>query len=663
MSASETATGAPVRFAAAAFATTVALSAALLFVVQPMLGKALLPAYGGGAAVWTAVMLFFQIGLLAGSALFHLASTRFGGGVAAGVHLGLALLGLALAPVLPGPRESGLGPTFDVLATLAIGYGPVVLVLGANAAALQAWYARALGRAPWWLYAVSNAGSFFGLLAYPLLIETAFTLQEQGELWLRAFAVCAAGLAACALLAVRRSAPRAADHAAASGLRLDWVVLAALPSSLLLGVTEHITVMVAPLPMLWVVPLATYLASWILAFAHPAGAARWGRLTVMAFCLPVLFEFHQPLLSVQYPALAVGAHVAGLFGAGLMAHGLLALRRPPPAALTGFYFSVSLGGAIGGLLNAVAAPLLLDRALEYLFAFGAVLLLVALGRDRGARVVWGLMGGLVAFSPLLAPQRGGAAVAHARDFYGTVRVVDTPEQRRMAHGRTVHGFEWRDPARRLEPSSYYHREAGAGRLIAAMLEARPPEAEPMAAVLVGLGPGTMACYASERLRVSFIEISPAVVATARQWFGFLPGCGDPPVEIGDGRIRLLARPAASIDLIVIDAYSGTSIPVHMATAEATALFLDRLAPGGAIGVHVSNPHFDLAPLVAAAAREAGAQALILERVVEAVPSSWVAVTRDDALARRLAAEGWRAVPPAARLWRDGQWDLLSAIRR
>ncbi|MBR0673465.1 polyamine aminopropyltransferase [Neoroseomonas soli] len=660
---SETAGPAPPRLAVVAFAATVAVSAALLFAVQPMLGKVLLPAYGGGAAVWTAVMLFFQIGLLAGSGLFHAVSTLFGGGAAAAVHLCLAVLGVLLVPVVPVARETGLGPTIDVLATLAAAYGPVVLVLGANAAALQAWYARAVGQAPWWLYAVSNAGSFFGLLAYPLLIESAFTLHEQGALWVRAFAVCAAGLAACAWMALRRPARRAEGGSGTPVLRLDWLILAALPSSLLLGVTEHITVVVAPLPMLWVLPLAAYLASWILAFAHPEGAARCGRLMVMALCLPVLFEFQQPVISIELPALAVALHVAGLLGAGLMAHGMLAQRRPPAATLTGFYLNLSLGGAIGGLVNAVVAPLLLDRAIEYLFVFGALLLLVPVGRDRGAKVIWGLMAALVAFSPYLAPRRDGTLVAHARDFYGTVTVIDTAGQRQMAHGRTVHGFEWLDPARRLEPSSYYHRDAGAGRLITTMLELRPLSAPPMNAVLVGLGPGTMACYASDRFRPTFVEISPAVVASAQRWFGFLSGCGSPPVEIGDGRLRLLARPPGSIDLIVIDAYSGVSIPVHMATAEATAQFLDRLAPGGAMTVHVSTPHFDLAPLVAAAAREAGARALMLERVVENVPSSWITVTRDEALSRRLADEGWAPIPPAARPWRDDRWDLLSAIRR
>jgi hypothetical protein len=428
-------------------------------------------------------------------------------------------------------------------------------------------------------------------------------------------------------------------------------------------VTEHVTVTVAPTPMLWVLPLAVYLATWIGAFWRPAMAERGGRLVLMAACPLLLLEFQHPVVSGAMPAAGVALHVAGLGGAGLLAHGMLALRRPPAAGLTGFYLHVSLGGAIGGVLNAILAPLLLDRALEYQFAVAVLLLLLALGRGRGAWLLWGAMAGLVAFASLVVPLRGQRAVGHARDFYGTVGVVDTPDQRHMLHGRTVHGVQWLDPARRLEPASYYHRDGGVARLIATMLALRAPGAAPMEAVFVGLGAGTLACFGSDRLRAAFVEISPAVIAAARRWFAFLAGCGEPPVELGDGRLRLAARAPGSLDLIVLDAYSGVSIPVHMATAEATALFLDRLAPGGVLAVHVSSSHFNLAPLVSAAARDAGAAALVLDVTAEGVSATWMALTRDAALAAHLTAEGWAAVPPAPRAWQDDRWDLMSAIRR
>ncbi|WP_270934325.1 fused MFS/spermidine synthase [Falsiroseomonas oryzae] len=661
----------PARAAVVAFATTVAVSAALLFAVQPMLGKALLPAFGGGAAVWTAVMLFFQVGLLAGSLLFHLTTTRLGPPVAAAIHVALAAIGAALLPLTPTPRETGLGPTFDVLATLAAGYGPAVLALGGNAAALQAWYARAVGQPPWWLYAVSNGGSLFGLAAYPLLLEPNLALSAQGRLWLWGFAACGLGLALCAWLAQRGAntvpspavgaMPQAAAAAPDWRRRVTWVLLAALPSSLLLGVTEHVTVSIAPLPLLWVLPLAAYLLSWIIAFWRPEAAARWGLVAVVILLLPLVAEAIGPVISARHQTLGVAIHVGGLLAAGVLAHGRLALLRPEPSQLTGFYLLISLGGALGGLANAVVAPAVLDRTLEYPFALALLCLLPAMGRPRQSWVVWGAVAALMAAAPFLGAWRGKPALAYARDFYGTVKVQQEADRLLMAHGRTLHGYQWRDPARRLEPSSYYHREAGAGRLIAAMQALRGAGAPPMEAAMVGLGPGTMACYGSDSLRLSFIEISPAVIATARDWFTFLRECGEPPVELGDGRIRLQARAPASLDLIVIDAYSGASIPVHMATAEATAMYLERLRPDGALVVHVSNGNFDLPPLVAAAAREVGATALMFSANPAGTPSVWVAVTRDAGLVERLAAEGWTAPEPAPRPWRDDRWDLLSAL--
>lgn len=625
-----------------------------------MLGKALLPPFGGGAAVWTAVMLFFQLGLLAGSALFHLTTTRLGPGPAAAIHVTLAALGAALLPALPAPRATALGPTADVLATLAAGYGPAVLALGANAAALQAWYARALGAPPWWLYAVSNAGSLAGLAAYPLLLEPLLALSAQGRLWTLGFAACVAGLALCAWLGGRgASPPRAAAGAIPWRQRLAWVGLAALPSSLLLGVTEHVTVSIAPLPLLWVLPLAAYLLSWILAFWRPEPVARlafWGTILLVPL---LLAEAIGPVVSGRRPNLGVLLHVGGLFLAASLAHARLALRRPEPARLTAFYLHLSLGGAMGGFANAVLAPLLFDRVLEYALALAALCLLPAIGRGRPAWILWGCVAALMAALPPLFAARSEATLGHARDFYGAVRVRHDGDRIVLAHGRTMHGYQWTDPARRLEPASYYHREAGAGRLIALMQQERAGQ---MQAAMVGLGPGTLACYGSERLRLGFIEISPAVLAMARRHFSFLAECGEPEVELGDGRLLLAARPPGSLDLIVLDAYAGAAIPVHLATAEATALFLDRLAPGGALAVHVSNPHFDLAPLVAAAAREAGASAWLFSAAPAGTPSDWMALTRDAALAGRLQAEGWRPVAPAARPWRDDRWDLLTARR-
>ena len=651
--------------ATAIFAANILLSAGLLFMIQPLVGKALLPPFGGGAAVWTAVMLFFQAALLAGSLLFHLTTTRLGPRHAAVVHVGLAVIGAALLPILPTPRLSGGGAAFDVLFTLAIAYGPAMLAMGANAAALQAWYAAAVGRPPWWLYAVSNGGSLVGLLAYPLLVEPVMALSAQGRLWAWGFALSAAGLAIAALLGTRDVAGiRRADRAGAPAIpwrrRLAWVGLAALPSSLMLGATEYITVSIAPLPLLWVLPLAVYLLSWIFAFWRPEGARRAGAALFAGTGLLAMLDMVVPAYGHDYPAVAVLVHLLALLGAATMAHGTLATLRPAPAQLTGFYLAISAGGVAGGICNALIAPAVLDRPFEYplALALGCLVIGTVAPVLRNAARLAGV--GIVML-PLLAQWDRTRILAFDRDFYGALRVEQGDDRRVLAHGRTMHGFQWRDPARALEPSAYYHREAGGGRLIAALIAARGGTA-PLSGYVIGLGAGTMACYQSADLRLAFAEISPAVHAAARRSFTFLSGCGDPVVEIGDGRLLLLARAPASLDLIVVDAYSGGSVPVHLGTTEALGAFLDRLRPGGAIAIHASNERFDLAPFMAAGGIAQGAHVLRFAAHPEGHPSLWLAMTRDAAFAARLEAEGWTRQAPAARPWRDDQWDLLSALR-
>lgn len=717
----------PVR---AAFAATVLLSAALLFLVQPMAGKAVLPAFGGGAAVWTTVMLFFQAALLGGSALVHLATGRLPPRAAALLHLGLSVLGAALVPARPEALSTGLGPAADVLATLGAAYGPAMLAIGGNAALLQHWYARATGQEPYWLYAVSNAGSMLGLAAYPLLLEPWLPLRGQGALWLALYAACIAGLAACAALALRRDAAPRAPAAPRLSLRpaeaLRWILLAAIPSSVLLGGTQHVTAQVAPLPLLWVLPLAVYLGTWIAAFAAPEAQAARGGVYLSGAMVLLVFAGVAPGVEAALPLVAILMHLLALAGAGLLCHGLLAASRPPAERLTGFYLCLSLGGALGGVVNAVLAPALLDRLLEYPLALAAACL-VAPGpwgarlapTNRALRAALAALPALLLLALVLAAHGAGAGAPEAhllpllrlagvalaaaavllprpalalvvlaalgapaflgesgagpgstpprliaadRDFYGSIRVLEADGWRRLKHGQTVHGGQWLDPARRREMGLYYHPEAGGGRIIAAMRAARTEGAPPMEAAAIGLGAGVMACYGGPDLRITFLEISPAVAAAARRHFTFLGDCGDPPVEIGDGRLLVLARPAASLDLIVLDAYSGGAVPVHTATAEAIGGYLERLRPGGALGFHVSNRYFALAPFVAAAAARHGAAALAIDTVTAEGGASWVAVTRDAALAARLAGEGWRRLDGAAvRPWEDDRWDLLRAL--
>jgi len=650
---------------AAVFAATTLLSAALLFAAQPMLGKALLAPFGGGAAVWTAVMLFFQIALLAGGVLFHAAVRLLGARLAALALIGCTALGALLLPAMPSARETGWGPGIDVLATLAAGHGVAMLAMGANAAALQSWYARRAGAAPWWLYVVSNVGSLAGLLAYPILIEPFFGLALQGNAWRALHAALLAALVAAAFLGLSGTAPGASrtSHAIKPGRRLRWIILAALPSSLLLGATQHITTAIAPLPLLWVLPLAAYLLSWTLAFRAPAWAARIG-VPLFIVALPLaLGEMGSPGIALSIPALAVALHVALVFAAGLLAHGRIAVLRPHPSAVSGFYPWLALGGALGGLANALLAPVLLDRPLEYSWALAALCLSLAQPMLPARRLLWCGIALIVAALPFLSGAFSQGTVATARDFYGALRVVEDADWVAMVHGNIQHGFAWRDPARALEPGGYYAREAGGGRLIAALTDGHVPGAPSLEGLVIGLGTGAMACLPSPALRLSFVEISPAVLRLARGYFPFLAGCGAPEVEIGDGRLRTALRPPASLDLLAIDAYGGDAVPAHLATAEAFALYRARLRPGGAILFHVSNQFLNLDPLIGAAAAANGLRALrYAGRAADGAHSVWIAASADPALQARLLASGWEEAPVAPSPWRDDRWGLLSALR-
>ncbi len=630
-----------------------------------MLGKALLAPFGGGAAVWTAVMLFFQIALLAGGVLFHAVSDRFGARVAGAALVACTALGAILMPTMPVARQTGLGPAIDVLATLAAGHGVAMLAMGANAAALQSWYARRAGLAPWWLYAVSNLGSLAGLLAYPLLIEPFSGLALQGSAWRGLHAALLVALAAAAVAGLA-GAPPAAERLARpirAGRRARWIILAALPSSLLLGATQHITTAIAPLPLLWVLPLAAYLLSWTLAFRAPARAARIG-VPIFILALPLaMAEMAVVAVAQTIPALAVAVHVVLVFAAGLLAHGRIAVLRPHRDAVSGFYPWLAFGGALGGLANALVAPALLDRVLEYPLALAGLCLVLAQPMAPARRLLWRTVAAMVAVLPFLTGVFSQATLAHARDFYGALRVVEQADRVALAHGNIQHGFAWRDPARVLEPGGYYARDAGGGRLIAALLADHPAGAAPLEGLIVGLGTGAMACLATPALRLGFVEISPAVLRLARDYFPFLAGCGTPAVEIGDGRMRVALRAPGSLDLLALDAYGGDAVPAHLATAEAFAVYRARLRPGGAILFHVSNHFLSLDALIGAAAAANGLRALrFAGHAADGSPSVWIAASENEALLARLAADGWQQAPRAARPWRDDRWDLLGALR-
>ena len=737
----------------ALFAAAALGNALLLFLVQPMTAKALLPLFGGTAAVWTACMLFYQAVLLAGYAYAHLLR-RLPRDYQAGAHLAL-LAGAALA-LPPGPPAggspqpgAGLGTLLGVLARAA---GLPLLALSAGAPLLQDWYALAgerRSRDPYFLYAASNAGSFAALLAYPFAVEPALDLFTQGRVWSWGYGALILLWAACAR-SVSHAAIKPAPQEAGPGAwrdRLLWAALAAVPSSLMLGVTTHLTTDIAPVPLLWVVPLAVYLATYIGAFSGAGPAlSRWlsaaAPLAGLAWAFGGLFDL------TTRPALALHLGVLGVLAGAL--HGRLAAARPVPARLTEYYLCAAAGGALGGLFNGLLAPALFSGLREYGLAVTAAMLLlpaeslpprpsgspslpwhpwwfpavaalpaaaplcwvadwapfVALSRRLGS-LSGGWLGDdffelLGAVYKLLVPAalvyhlarqpgefRAAAAallgffafraatldmtaiVVRERNFYGVLTVKRDPSGRwkTLTHGNTIHGRQFLEPGRRGEPLTYFHRRGPAGDVMA-VLRSKFPEA-PARIAVVGLGAGSLAAYARPGDAITFFELDPAVERLARAHFSYLADAEARGAAVrvvhGDARLSLAREEGKRYDLLMVDAFSSDSIPVHLVTREALALYRRRVSADGLLAFHVTNRHLRLSRVFARLAVEAGLVAVIRRDKTDSAEakfsSEWVVLSGD---VEALGALGgaWRGLKPLARdpLWTDASSSLLALFK-
>ncbi|MEZ4463964.1 MAG: fused MFS/spermidine synthase [bacterium] len=657
-----------------AFVAASALGAALLFLIQPMVARVILPWFGGTPAVWTTCLLFFQSALLVGYAWAHQAGRRRRG---VGVHL--ALVGLTLAsPVLPelaGLPASGASPVGQILALLSASVGLPFMALAATAPLLQARAAAAGAGEVHRLYGWSNAGSLAGLLAYPLVLQPLVGVAAQGRLWWWGY------LGFVVLLALAlwpgRHAPPAAEAEAgappAPGDRARWLLLSLAGCTLLLTVTEALSQDLSVTPLLWVLPLGLYLGSFILAF----GRERWVSRRLFGPLLVGALAGFVALLHLGYRAhwaVQLGGWCAALFIACTFCHGELVRRRPGPGFLTGFYLWIAAGGALAGVLVGVVAPQVLPLGLEL---HGAVLGTWGLwlwtrpsaagdfrARDGQRLVALGLGLLLAAGLGLHAWQRARGAELF-RSFFGMLQVKRYTLQtgRELVHlldGRISHGFQFTDEARRRRPTAYFAPETGVGRLLSLPGPAR-------AIGVVGLGAGTLAAYGRPGDRVRFYEINPDVVAVARTRFTWLAdSAAAVSVAEGDGR-RLLADEAPQGDwALVLDAFSGDAIPTHLITREALALYLGHLRPEGFLAVNVSNRHAALWRVVAGLAAEAGLSWVFI-RHVEPSPlgpyqSDWMILAREARLLDplRAAASVPEGGPPL--VWTDDFAPLLPLLR-
>jgi len=673
------------------YACTIFLSAFLLFLVQPLIAKQILPWFGGSAAVWTTCLLFFQSVLLAGYAYADGVVRFLKPRQQTMVHLVLLAVSLAFLPIVADPSWKPTGeedPILRILVLLSVAIGLPYLMLSATTPLLQAWYWRRYQSAvPYRLFALSNLASLLALLGYPVLVEPWFGGLEVARYWSVMYALFALVCGITGLLSLRAAgaasavapAPgEAAQPAAATSVTSVsagtlglWLLLPAMGSALLLAVSNHITQNVASVPFLWVLPLALYLITFIICFDHP----RWYTRLVFVPLLWVAVPLMAWMADSRNLEAALATFTLGLFVICMVCHGELARRKPDPSHLTLYYLMMSLGGALGALVVAIIAPLSLSGYFE--MPLGLVLMMV-------------LTLGLLWKTPVLVRLASAAALAGAcwfswqwaetytegvrmmeRDFYGVVRTRDRTDVypiRVMIHGATNHGGQLLGTGHEMDASSYFSPSSGFGRYFASAPD------RPRRIGVIGLGAGAMAAHARPGDEWVFYEISPAVVRITEREFTFLkksPARNE--IVLGDGRLALEREPSRQFDMLAIDAFSGNSIPMHLLTREALQTYLKHIKPDGAIIFQATNRFVNIVPVIRRLADDAG---LLTGHVsdepdFESGPEYWrsstdqVIVTRNKAL---LEAKAIREVAePAPQredlpLFTDDFYNLLRILK-
>ncbi len=669
------------------YALTIFVSAFLLFLLQPITAKQILPWFGGSAAVWTTCLVFFQTTLLVGYAYADAVTRRLSPKAQAGLHVALLLLSCALLPIIPGAQWKPLGtenPSLLILGLLAATVGLPYFLLATTSPLLQAWFARSFpGRSPYRLFALSNLASMLALLGYPFALEPWVATRLQSYGWSVAyggFALLSAasawqGLRATPVLTPVAGSPAGPHEAPPTfGRQLLWAALAATGSYLLLAVSNHICQNIASIPLLWIVPLSIYLLTFILCF----DGTRWYRrqlfLALLVAALGVMaWTLADQDLTQQLP-LQISVFCVGLFLACMFCHGELARLKPAPRYLTRFYLMVALGGAIGSALVGLVAPVVLPAYFELAFGlvFCAALLVY---QTRHLHKVFPALAGMAL---LLAIGAAGWSihgfyentVTATRNFYGVLRVQEwgagtADYHRSLIHGTILHGTQYPSPELERHPTTYYTQTSGIGRAI----ESLHPSLTPLKVGIIGLGTGTIATYGSTGDIYRFYDINPAVIGIATHRFTYLAK-SDATIQIalGDARLSMEREAPQGFDVLAIDAFSSDAIPVHLITIEALAVYRRHMKPGGIIAFHVTNRYLDLVPVVEQLATAAGMQAVLVADDGDdalASRSDWVLVSDSaEALARGPISEVAEAITPRPgwRLWTDDFNNVIQTLK-
>ncbi len=677
------------------FASSIFLSAFLLFLVQPLIAKVILPWFGGSAAVWATCLMFFQLTLLAGYAYAHTVIRFLRPKTQATLHMVVLGLSVLLLPILPGSGwkpADGLHPTIRITALLAATVGIPYLLLSTTGPLLQAWYARKYPSAsPYRLYALSNAGSLLALISYPAVIERLLRLRLQAYSWSAVYIVF---VVLCGTVATitRRSAilnpsEPAVDDSAEEPIdwkrRLLWIGLAFCPSTLLVGITTHLTQNISPVPLLWVLPLALYLLSFILTFESDRwyGRAVWFPLFIfaVAFLLAFLFPENRNVpLKYVIPVFTIS-----FFVCAMVCHGELYRLRPAPRRLTEFYLMVSVGGALGGVFVGMLSPMLFRYYMELPIGLLAAVVLVGLVLNRSkpsfpgpvARyveytLVASLAVGLVYLLAWENPKFLAEYKRVGRNFYGTIRVSDdvetetTESMRELLNGTISHGTEFLKAALHRRPTTYY----GPASAVGIALTDRPGSEHRKVGV-IGLGAGTISAYGRAGDQFRFYEINPMVVDIAKTDFFYLKECPAKwDVVLGDARLSLEREAPENFDVLAVDAFTGDSIPVHLLTVEAFKEYFRHLKPDGLLAIHVSNRFLKLDGVVARAA-EALKKSVVLidspeDNFMGTFSSDWMVITGDP---RVLERPEWKVpqrepAPPGTELWTDDFSNLVTILK-
>ncbi len=660
------------------YAGTIFLSAFLLFLVQPVVAKMIVPWFGGSAAVWTTCLLFFQLILLFGYGYAHWLVKRLTPRQQSLVHLsllGVSLLWLPLGPAVSLKPVGVEEPIGRILLVLGATVGLPYFLLSTTGPLIQAWSARTVAL-PYRLYALSNLASLLALVAYPFAIEPAISLRTQSVVWSVLYLAWVSMAGWLAWQTRASAAPEPSEELAPGWLdQVTWAALAFFPSALLLAVSNHLSQNIAAIPFLWVAPLSIYLLSFVLTFDssrfYHSEIFRWGLAIVLGGAgYYLVHEDADNKLKVVLPAFLAGLWIVCMYG-----HGELAKRKPAPAYLTSFYLMLSLGGALGGLAISILAPMLLRGNYELPIALSAFAVLVALLATRDNWLIataWGALAiylGVAAMVYIRNTEMESRLIT--RNFFGTMRVRESGKAedrslyRTLIHGTINHGEQFFGNSLETSPTTYYGLESGVG---LAITKSRMPVHPNLRIGVIGLGVGTLANYGKAGDTVKFYEINPKILEIARTQFTYLRNAqAKIEIAMGDARLSLEREPPQGFDVLVVDAFSSDSIPIHLLTKEAVALMLSHLSPNGILAIHISNKHLNLDPVVHRIGKELGWTALTVEneeeQAMNVFSSDWVLLTRwqafvNDPMVQRAKLEKKRADV----LWTDDYSNLFRILK-